>query len=69
MTDPVQTVEQTQVADPATVPATVPAQVAAPAVAVSPTISTDKLRDILKLFGHDVDIIWDDAVSLAKKAL
>ena len=36
---------------------------------VAPTAESvlAKLKDILKTVGHDVEVVWDEAVALAKK--
>jgi len=61
-------VPMSEVTDPASpAPAPAPAAPAAP-VAVAP-VDTDKLHAILKVLGHDLELIWDDAVALARKAL
>lgn len=39
---------------------------AAPAEA---PVNTDKLKELLKVLGHDVEAVWEEAVSLAKKAI
>lgn len=32
-------------------------------------VDPDKLHAVLKVLGHDLELVWDDAVALVKKAL